>query len=216
MTGRGLGAVLVLALIGVAGGYAAARELAPAPAAVAVAAPVPASSPSIPVDPERPYAADIDYPPLRPSLPYRRHVLGQPGYQQWTYRTPRGWTPTIENGDPNELRWRPADEPTIGGYSLRVKLVFEHKTTQQMVAQKLAAMQSGYQDVEILGQTEDTLSFAYRDPTRDTQRFNTFRWFSLPGSDEALFEMSVVGREVDRDGLDDLLEQVSRGVAVVQ
>jgi hypothetical protein len=77
-------------------------------------------------------------------------------------------------------------------------------------------MQAGYQDVEVLGRTEDLLSFSYRDATRNVKRYNSFRWFSIGGETEARFEMSVVGREVDRAGLDDLLEQVSRGVTKVQ
>jgi len=216
MSMRGLGAVLVLVLLGAAGGFAVGHVLEDAPAVVAIAAPVPASNPSLPVDPIRRFAPDIDYPPLLPSLEYRRHVVGQKGFQQWVYDAPRGWTPTVENGDPDEIRWRPADEPVVGGFSLRVKLVFEHKTKAQMVAQKLAAMQAGYDDVQILGQTQDLLSFSYRDPDSNTQRFNTFRWFSLPASDEALFEMSVVGRSVDQDGLDDLMEQVAQSISPVQ
>lgn len=93
-----------------------------------------------------------------------------------------------------------------------MKLTNEHKSPAAMVAQRLAAMESGYDDVEVLGRTQDLLSFSYRDPVRDRLRFNTFRWFGSPG-DSTTFEMSVVGREVDRAGLDDLLEQVSRGVA---
>lgn len=213
---RGLGVAVVLALVGVAGGFGGARLLEDAPASIAEATPVPASDPSVPVDPERPYAHDILYPALQAGLDYKRRVLGQRGFQQWVYDAPKGWTPLIENGDPNEIRWRPEGEPPVGGYSLRVKLVFEHKSEQAMVAQKLAAMQSGYTDVEVLGQTQDLLSFSYREPDTDTQRFNTFQWFSLPGSSEARFEMSVVGREVDRAGLDDLLQQVARSVEPVQ
>ncbi len=114
------------------------------------------------------------------------------------------------------MRWRPADEPTVGGFSLRVKLSTEHKTKAAMVAQKLTAMQAGYDDVEVLGQTQDLLSFSYRDPDTDRLRFNTFQWFSVAGSEEATFEMSVVGREVDRTGLDDLMAEVSRSIAKVQ
>src|SRR6476469_7216069 len=178
MTTRGLGALLALALVGAAGGYVAGRLLEPAPATVSVAAPVPASSPSIPVDPELPYAADIDYPPLLPSLSYRRHTLGDFPYE-WVYDAPKRWKATQEGLD--EIRWRPADEPTVGGYSLRVKLITENKSPADMVAQKLAAMQVGYDDVEVLGQTDDLLSFSYRDSTRNTRRFNSFRWFTIPG-----------------------------------
>lgn len=213
MTMRGLGALLVLALVGAGGGYLAGRLLEPAPSSVPVAAPVPASSPSIPVDPERPYAADIDYPALLPSLDYRRHRLGDAPYE-WVYDAPKGWKPTQEGLD--EIRWRPADEPTVGGYSLRVKLITENKSPSDMVAQKLAAMQAGYDDVEVLGQTDDLLSFSYRDATRDTLRVNTFRWFTIPGESVAKFEMSVVGREADHAGLDDLLDKVGASVGKVQ
>jgi len=213
MGARGLGVVLLLALLGVGGGYAWAQHREPTPVTFRDAGPVPASSPSLPVDPVRPYAADIPYPPLLPSLTYKRHVIGSPGFQ-WTYRAPRGWVRTEEYD--NEYRWRPRGEPEIGGYSLRVKIASEHKTREQMVAQKLAAMQAGYQDVEIIGQTTDLLSFSYRDAVRNTQRFNTFMWFSIPGETEAKFEMSVVGRSVDRAGLDDLLATVSRSISPVQ
>ena len=216
MSMRGLGAVLVLALLGAAGGFAVGHVLEDAPVTVAVAAPVPATDPSLPVDQPPTFAPDIDYPSLLAGQEYKRHVLGQKGFQQWVYDAPWGWKATIENGDPDEIRWRPADEPVVGGYSLRVKLVFEHKTKEEMVAQKLAAMQAGYDDVQILGQTQDLLSFSYREPDTDVQRFNTFRWLSVPGSDEALFEMSVVGRAADRDGLDDLLENVSRSISPIQ
>jgi hypothetical protein len=177
------------------------------------AVPVLATDPSLPVDPERPYAADIGYPALPTSLTYREHLLGDPPYA-WHYVAPKGWKPTQEGLD--EIRWRPRDEPTVGGFSLRVKLISENKPPAEMVSQKLAAMQAGYEDVEVLGQTQDMLSFSYRDTTRNTRRFNTFMWFEVPGETVAKFEMSVVGRTADRAGLDDLLEQVSRSVAKVQ
>jgi hypothetical protein len=210
---RGLGAVLGLAAVGVAGGFAVGNVLREDPVPVAEATPVPASSPSLPVDPERPFAPDIDYPALQPGLTYQRHTLGELPYA-WVYSAPKGWAPYQE--DTEEIRWRPADEPEVGGFSMRVKRTTEHQSKSDMVAQKLAAMLAGYDDVEILGRTGDLLSFSYRDATRNTRRFNTFRWFSVPGETEARFEMSVVGREVDRAGLDDLLEQVSRSVAKVQ
>lgn len=174
---------------------------------------MPASSPSIPVDPHRPYARDMDYPALRAGLDYRRHTLGVSPLYEWAYRAPKGWEPFQEGLD--EIRWRPADEPIVGGFSLRVKISTEHKSTQAMVDQKAAAMLAGYQDVTILGRTDDLLAFSYRDVVRNVKRFNTFRWFAIPGETEARFEMSVVGREVDRVGLADLLDQVARSVTKV-
>ena len=206
---RAVGAVLALVLVGMAGGYVAADLLRDEPTVVRDIAPVPARDPSIPVDPKRPFARDIDYPALQPGLEYQRHTLGDPPFV-WAYRAPRGWRQTLESFQ--EIRWRPEDESEFGGFSLRVKLTNEHKSPAEMVEQKRAAMELGYDDFEVLHSTEDLLSFRYRDPGADRLRFNTFRWFGSPG-DSTTFEMSVVGRKVDRAGLADLLEQVSRGVA---
>jgi hypothetical protein len=206
--------LLLLAAIGGVAGYAVADARDPEPTTAPAAEPLPAESPSIPIDPERPFKKDIDYPALPTGLAYVSHRIGDPPFQ-WTYDVPRGWK-VVEDIGPDEVRWRPPDEPDIGGYSMRVKLTTEHRTKQEMVDQKLAAMQAGFEDVEVLGQTDDLLSFSYRDLPRDVQRFNTFGWFSLPGDDEARFEMSVVGRSVDREGLEELFDRVSASIAKVQ
>ena len=85
------------------------------------------------------------------------------------------------------------------------------------MAQKLARHAAGYEDVEILGQTQDLLSFSYRDPTPTGSASTRSAWFvDRRAPTEAKFEMSVVGREVDRAGLDDLMEQVSQSISKVQ
>jgi hypothetical protein len=211
MSMRGLGAVLVLALVGLVGGFAVGHVVRAEPVTLSGASPVPARNPSIPVDRVRPYAHDISYPGLQAGLSYRRHTIGPPSFR-WAYDVPRGWQPFAFEETLDEVRWRPRGEPEVGGFSLRVKLSTEHKTKESMVAQKLSAMEAGYDDVEVLGRTGDLLSFSYREPAGNVKRYNTFRWFSLPGQSEAKFEMSVVGREVDRPGLDDLLARVSGSI----
>lgn len=207
---RWIGLTLALAALGVAGGYGVGVLRQHDPTRFAVAAPVPAGSPSIPVRPTPSYAPDIDYPALEPDLDYRPHRLGDPTYR-WRYDVPKGWT--SEDVSPLfEVRWRPADEPRIGGYSLRVKLVNEHRTPSEMVAAKLSAVRALYQDVKVVARTDEMLSFSYRDPDYNTHRFNTFTWFTQPGGTLAEFEMSVVGREVDVPGLDSLRDHVAASV----
>ncbi|HEU5039042.1 MAG TPA: hypothetical protein VFT70_18690 [Nocardioides sp.] len=207
---RWIGLTLALVLLGAVTGYGVGVLRQEQPTTFAAAAPVPASSPSVPVVPAPTYAPDIDYPALRTDLSYKPHQLGEPTYR-WRYDVPRGWTP--EDVSPLfEVRWRPPDEPTIGGYSLRVKLVNEHRTTAEMVAAKLRAVRSIYEDVKVLARTDDMLSFRYRDPGQNTQRFNTFTWFTAPGGTLAEFEMSVVGREADLPGLDSLRDEVAASV----
>jgi hypothetical protein len=188
-------------LVGGAGGYAVAWATREQPARVEPTQPVAALDPMFPLNPQRPFAPDIDYPPLQPDLTYRDRRVGDPPYQ-WTYVAPAGWRSVVEG--PDEVRWRPADEPAVGGYSLRVKVINERKSPEQMVEQKRSAVLTLYEDVAIRSQRDDLISFTYRDPGSERLRFNTFAWFVAPGSTTADFEMSVVGRRVDRDGLADL------------
>jgi hypothetical protein len=210
---RWIGLALALVLVGLVGGYAVGHVSRDEPAGFASAAPVAALNPSTPIEPVRPYTPDIDYPALEPGLDYRRHLIGDPPFQ-WAYAAPVGWTQVEEMMD--EIRWRPTTEPNIGGYSLRVKLINQHQTPEQMVAEKIAAVEDSYQDVVVLARTDDTLTFRYRDPVANHKRFNSFRWFTANGGTEAIFEMSVVGRAVDRDGLDDMLIRVSQSIHEVE
>lgn len=200
---------VVAAAAGAVAGHAVGRDRRPQPTTFASARPLAAASPSAPVAPIAPYDPDIDYPPLATDLRYRRQLTGTPGYR-WRYDVPRGWVSSFEG--PLEPRWRPRGEPTTGGYSLRVKIINEHLTNEQMVAQKVAAVTSSYQDVTITQHASDRLSFQYRDPTTNRKRFNTFLWITPTGSATAEFEMSVVGREADVAGLAALFEHVGSSV----
>jgi len=206
---RWIGLVCALAIVGAALGYAVGREARPVPTAFSSARPVSAASPATPTVPPEPFAPDIGLATLEPGLDYRRVRIGLPGYR-WEYAVPRGW---VEAPEPfYEVRWRPSAEAVSGGYGLRVKIVNEHLTDAEMVAQKREAVERIYEDVEILEETEDLLSFSYRDPGSDRQRFNTFQWFTPVGGGTAEFEMSVVGRAQDVAGLADLRRRVAESV----
>lgn len=209
---RWLGLLLALAVVGAAAGYGVGVLRQQEPTSFAATRPVPATSPSIPVDVPSPYADDIAYPALEPGLDYRQRRIGTAPYA-WTFDVPTGWVVVWQAL--NERRWRPVGEPSVGGYSLRVKLVTEHKTPEQMVAQKRAAVTSIYDDVQVIEQTDDRLSFIYREPSTNTKRYDLFQWLTAPGGTEADFEMSVVGRSADVPGLEDLLEHVASSVRKV-
>ena len=210
---RWIGLTLALVALGAAAGWGLGMLREEPATTVATASPVPAHDPSVPVLPDAPYAPDIGYPPLASDLTYRVHGIGSPAYR-WHYDVPAGWTPE-EVSPLFETRWRPADEPTVGGYSLRVKLVNEHRTNAEMVAEEEAAIESIYDDVHVLARTDDMLSFRYREPDTNRKRFNTFTWFTPPGGSTAEFEMSVVGRDVDRAGLDSLRDHVAASIEKV-
>ncbi|MDH2413163.1 hypothetical protein [Nocardioides sp. CER19] len=206
------GVLVVTGLVAAVGGFAIASVTGPGEHRTAVATPVPAQ-PELPVDPSTPPAQDIDYPALPAGLTYQPQTLGH-GAFTWDYAVPSRWKRygADENLLANEYRWRPPDEPTVGGFSVRVKLVNTHQTPAEMVAAKkaaLAASPDAYADFTVVTETSDTLGFTYRVPSSNTLRYNTFHWITQPGEDEAGVEMSVAGRERDRAGLADLLSRVS-------
>lgn len=210
---RWIGLTLVLVLAAGAVGYGIGLLRQDEPVQFAQARPVAAESPSFPVIPPPPFAPDVDYPVLETGLDYVPRLLGSPPDFQWTYDAPVGWVMTTE--DENEVRWRPPNETVAGGFSMRVKKVNENKTTEQMVAQKREDFLALYDDVVVIEEDEDSIFFSYREPEAQTQRFNMFYWRAPPGSIEATFEMSVVGRKVDVPGLTDLFDHVASSIEKV-
>ncbi len=205
MARRALGIAILLGVLAFAGAYALAQLTRDAPVLTGVAAPVPAASPSVPVPVPVPYAEDVDVPPLPTGLTYDQRQLGA-GPFAWVYAGPQGW-PAIVVGI-GEATLAPVGSPA-GGYGMRVKLVNANLTPAQMVEEKLVALQAGYEDVTVVGRSEDTLAVTFRALPANWLRYNTFRWFTPDDSDLAAFETSVNGRERDHRGLTDLLDQIS-------
>lgn len=223
MSRRALGVVavaLVLAVTGVLNG-AMVRLLTRADSTNAgVAAPVPARGPALPAvgstEPLAPYAEDIPYAPLQAPTSFDSYQIDNDD-QTWRYVVPAGWVPTdvydapipmAELGGVDEARFRPPGEPFVGGYSLRVKAVLERRSPSDMLDGKLEdlGVDPGVEDLTVLEQTADALYFTYRSDDNKL-RYNFWRWFAAPGSDEATLEMSVVGREVDEPSLRTLLDR---------
>jgi len=205
--GIAVGAVVIAGAVGAGVGWTVGSTREEPVVTVDSAAPIPAVHPSVPVF--RPYAKDIDYPALAPHLDYVEKKIGNRPYR-WGYSVPRGWIATPSGMD--EVKWRPADEPTSGGFFVRVKLINNHLTPHEMVEQKLSAFMSAYDDVEVYTEDWNSLGVTYREPTLNVKRWNVFRWITPKDSDEAQFEMSVGGRSVDQAGLEDLLNKVSASV----
>jgi hypothetical protein len=210
---RVIGLFLGLLLLGLGAGYAwgVASADGDGPGRFTDARPVAAESPSVPVEPEEPYAEDVDVAPLLPGLDYVRETIGSPPFA-YTFRRPRGWT----SSDPQygERTFLPPDRVEEGGYGMRVKIVNARLTPPEMVEQKLQALEATEDDVEVLTRGTNTLAVTYRSG-ENRLRFNTFRWFTDPGGGFATFETSVFGRERDVEGLTDLLDEVAASVSRV-
>jgi hypothetical protein len=223
---RRLGTLGLLVVLGVGAGFGVGAVVAGQdPGTFEGAEPVPAS-PSIPAPSTptvEPYGPDIDYPTLVPPTEFTRHRITN-DLQAWSYLAPKGWAaydiydvriPADEIEDRGEVRFRPADEPTEGGYSLRVKVVDDHKSPAAMLAGKLNDLQD-LTDLVVLEQTDDSLYFTYRTAEADRLRYNFFRWFAAPGSSEATLEMSIAGRKVDEVGMRGVFGQFKGGLRPVR
>lgn len=176
------------------------------PSTVASARPIPAVSPAVPRF--VPFSPDVAYPALETHLDFVTRTIGQKPFR-WQYAVPKDWVSnTIGTG---EVRWGPAGAPR-GAYFLRVKLIASHLTPSQMVQQKYDALNDCCQDVTLIQRQWNTLGVTYRESDTNYKRWDIFRWLTPAGSDEAEFEMSVVGRAADDPGLEDLMTRVSASV----
>jgi hypothetical protein len=180
----------------------------------------------VPIDvpPRKTYAPDIGYPALQPGLALPDVHSIHNDLASWTYHVPFGWTPYAVCTAPPctiptdgvvpqkqvdrqaQLRFRPAGEPVVGGYSLRVKIMDNTDLNPaQMVATKVVGFRQSFshQSFSILQRTPSAVYFTYTDG-EDHLRYNFFQWFAVPGHPNATLEMSVSGRAVDRAGLEAL------------
>ena len=236
---RGLLVALVCGLIGLGAGAVVAYAVSPHTSELrSAASPVPAASPSVPIDvtPTPSVAPDINYPVLQPGLALPVvHSIGN-DIASWTYHVPFGWTayavctalpckiqtdgviPKKQIDDQSELRFRPAGEPPIGGYSLRVKILSNTDLNPaQMVATKVVGFKQEFsgQAYSKLRQTPSAVYFTYTDG-EDHLRYNFFQWFAVPGHPNATLEMSVSGRARDQDGLEALFNRFADNLTGAQ
>jgi hypothetical protein len=226
---RGLLVALLCGLIGLGGGAVVAYAVQPKAADAGQATPLPAYSPSLPVDPPvtPSYAPDIDYPTLSSdlSMPTKHQIHND--LATWQYHVPFGWTaygvcqtapcpfatdevvPDPKVNKQNQVRFRPSDEPVVGGYSLRVKILTNTDlNTTQMVGTKVIGFRQAYsnQDFSIIRRTPSAVYFTYVDGG-DHLRYDFFQWFAAPGHANATLEMSVSGRKRDQAGLEALFNR---------
>lgn len=199
--------VVVLLFVGLAGGYAAALALARQPAEAGVAEPVAAASPSIPLDPPPLIKPDPEVDPLPTDLEMRRTQFRGPDFS-FSYPRPRGWALTRAGED---HKWRDPSIEVSYTYLLRVRAARgRNESIARMLTDRVRDIDADQQDVTWLEQTTDSLSYSYLDDGH--LRFGLLTWLDVSGSGLSEVEVAVTGREVDRPGLQALLDTVVAGV----
>ena len=235
MSMRGLVVALLCGVLGLGIGVGVAYIAQPDISSAHSADPVTGVSPSVPIDPTTSpsYAQDIPYRVLSPDLPLPPpdHTIGNE-LATWTYHVPAGWqayavcppgacppqittdsklTPRQAARQP-QVRFRPPDEPVVGGYSLRVEALDNTSfNTEQMVATKIVGFRQAYADFSILHKTASAVYFTYVTSSHHL-RYNFFQWFATSGSPSATLEMSVAGRARDVPGLRALFHRFADNV----
>jgi hypothetical protein len=114
-----------------------------------------------------------------------------------------------------EVRFRPAGEPTSGGYSLRVRVLDNNFVdVHQTVGTKIIGFRDSPEVAEfhVSHRSESSVYFDYRDAQVNTHRFNYFQWWAVPGQSNATLEMSVSGRARDVPGLKNLFDRFADNV----
>ena len=212
MGARGLGLLLLLAVLGGAAGWAWAERSAQPTVSRAVPSAPDAADPAVPYTPPEVTKPDADLPPLPVGYSAHDEKLGPAGVGQGgvVVPIPNGWD-RFDFGDGLQARWTAPGNPP-GSYSIRVQIVDLPRTLEQMVAARAAELplDSRISDLRIPpGQTGDTLRATFiMDGYR---RLQITRWLSFDGNGIDL-EISATGRLIDERGLEALVSKVSTEV----
>lgn len=217
MTGRIVGALVVLLLLGTGAGYAvaAATEGPDAPDSFPTPASVPAQSPSFPVtvyDVE----PDPGVAPLATDVPLRVQ-----GFRSGEFRlrapVPVGWL-RVELSGGSAWQFSVSSHPAHT-YLLRLGIVAGDRRTPgvQTNARIFALRQQeldGNSENFIVEEQADT-GFTYTLIDDDGfQRVGMERFLAVPGSSSAYYTVAISGRETDREGMAAMLDRVLDGAVV--
>lgn len=210
MGARGLGLVLVFALVGGAAGWAYGEQYGRPSISETAPAPVAAADPSIPFTPPEKTRPDSDLPPLTAQVATHDERLGTPKQGGVVVPVPNGWE-RVTFADSVQARWTPANAPSAGGYALRIQVLDEARTLSQKVGARAFELEAdpSVSDFELLGSTVDTLKASFI--LDGYRKLTVIRWVSFDGN-LADVEIAATGRRIDEPGMDALVARVATEV----
>jgi hypothetical protein len=210
MSVRGIAAALLLLVVGLVGGYAAAYALDPEPATSGAPAPIAAADPSVPVDPLPTITAQPAVPALGTDLPMSEGRLGNGGFQL-VHPVPAGWSRI--SSSTNEVKWKKPGNPAET-YVLRVgRLVSREETLPEMVEDRIDDLREEKARFAIEQRTANSLEFTY--VSDGFLRHGFLVWLDVRASGFADVEIAVNGRGIDAPGAEQLITRVAGGMRQV-
>lgn len=209
MRGRGIAAALLLLVVGLVGGYAAAYAFGPEPATSGEPEPV-VASPSVPVDPRPTITAQPAVPALGTDLPMSEGRLGSGGFEL-VHPVPAGWSRI--SSSTNEVKWKQPGTPDET-YVLRVgRLVSREDTLPEMVEDRIDDLREEKARFTIEERTANSLEFTY--VSDGFLRHGFLVWLDVRASGFADVEIAVNGRGIDAPGAEELITRVAAGMRQV-
>lgn len=210
MSGRGIAAALLLLVVGLVGGYAAAYALDPEPATSRTPAPVAAADPSVPVDPLPTITAQPAVPALGTDLTMSEGRLGSGGFRL-VHPVPEGWARI--SSSTNEVKWKKPGNPA-DTYVLRVgRLVSREDTLTEMVEDRIDDLREEKARFTIEERTANSLEFTY--VSDGFLRHGFLVWLDVRATGFADVEIAVNGRGIDAPGAEQLITRVAGGMRQV-
>lgn len=189
---------MLLAAVGVGGGYAYAGLHASFPDGQGPGAPAAASGPAFPSTPKDPgILPDPNDPPLAEDIDLVDATLGKPG-EGISLQVPKDWSRTDQPSG-TEARWT-FDAFGTSPYSVRVSLVNDRHSPPYLVAAKLAQLplDPRIRDLEVVEQDQDSAVFTYVFDRKKIEQVD--RYVSLTGGPTDV-EIATSGRFVDDPGM---------------
>lgn len=174
-------------------------------------APVAAVSPSYPVEPLD-LLPDPDFPPLLASLPMRVEIVGSKPFDL-RLEVPGEWIRTESSA--SEWKWHPPPGDVLNTYFLRVRLIGnKHGGVEAMVESRIEALADaqGVRDFHL--ESQDTDRFVANYVSEGHRRVTMETFVTQPGADVVFASIGLVGREVDRAGMTDLIRRISDSARV--
>ena len=213
MTGRLVGALVVLALLGGAGGYVVATARAEsdvAPTTFASPAPVPAADPRYPIVE---YVVTPD--PTTAALPtdLSLHTAEfEAGGFTLEAPVPNGWRRVGLSGGTQWNFSDPANPPNT--YVLRIGIVAgDRRSAVVETMSRITALEAqendGNSENLIIEQQDDSGFTASLIDVGGYRRISIERFLTFPGNLSAHATIAITGREVDRGGMTDLIARVA-------
>ena len=205
------GVAVLLAAIGVAGGYAYADHQGSEPSGGGAGIPVAAASPAYPTTALLNLKPDSNLPPLATDVPLVPAKIGPPR-TGITLMVPEGWDRVEPTNGTIGARWTAPGNPP-GSYSVRVTLVDTGQNPQGMVVGKMAQLQldTHLSYLKFVDQTFNQLIFTYV-YDGDYRIEQVDRYVSLTGG-PADVEIATSGRLIDDPGMRALVSRMATQIA---